>query len=1439
MRPKWKKRLPFLLLVIPALYVGTFKVLMPRVLPTVRPMVEETAAQYINGKLHIDRIEVSPDLTFRIKDSAIYDRAGILVAKIPEVAVRVNPLNLLLGHGTSRMVSLVAINNPTVYMVMDSSDRWNVENLIKKSESSSEDFRGLVTVNRGSIQLSTPYGTWHVGASGSIDLVHNPVYGLDMDLTTEKGETLQLIGSIKSDGTGEVSASTETFCVTPYAALVAHYAPIADLAGTLSKLSVTWRNDDQESKLSGSVKADSLSLSVHKYNLLLPLTAVGTVHFDNKDLAFTDFTVSLDRSSVTLNGGLDLTDAQTPVFHQFAVKTDDFDLDAIPLDLPLSGRVTASASLDGSFDSLLAAGTVDSPALTVKGYEIDNLHLPLSAQGTQVNVTDGTFYLAGGKGTLTASYDTQDRTFAATLKSESLDLGAVAPDVGSIVLSGDLYAEGRYDDDLFAHVLSDDLSLTVHGLSFTHVDLGAVYEKGRLTLDRFAADSENGGSVTGSGSLEGSALKGNFYVTDLPVEPILASFGEEGEGLLSAHMMIEGTTDDPEGTAAFSLKDVSVKGFIAKEAHGLVSWKDRVVRLTKVELDPPQGRHELDGSVVLTGDDPWLDLTVVTKGVRLEPFSDAFALPLPVTGNLTNTVHVTGTLKNPNITGHVRAYDGSVNKFLVDELSGDYSVNDGAITMKNFKLQALTSTATFAGTIAKNGDLALGIDAYGIMLQRLPWLKEAASLQGSVNFNGAVSGNLSNPLFTGVLSSNSVIINGEEFTGLALSIDSTGGKINELEGSFQQKSGGDYFLSAHIDLLNHYYQWKAEVERGNVRSLLKMGGYDLDIDGFLSGTIALNPNGRRTGLAIKGKVEDGKVQGVPFDSADFDIFGHLGVWHINQLQAFEKGGGLFAAQGEVDMKNRTLDLEVAANGISPKILTVSLDDPPEIGGALNMAAQVKGPFDDPNGNFSLEVTGGSVSGVTFDSIYGMATLRDGMFTLNQFLVQRGIYKLSAYGTLPLDLLRAKENRRNPDAQMNLDLHLDNANLDILPTLTKYVQWATGPMKGNLNVSGTLEDYTLDGAIRLDDGTIKLRGMNNTIDHVKLDTEFAGTKVNLKELSAVIGDHGSVMASGSYELHGGESPYALTAAIRDVFIDSRQIGGKVNGDISVTQKNGIPFVAGALNLEDLYIGLTSVPSFGSGGSPIGLDFTVDLGEKMHLHTASFYDIWGGGKIHLGGTTADPDITGAINLTKGTLNYLNTPFRMGRSIVTWPERGTFTPHLDMKAFTRLGQYMILATIEGPLSMDGLQVHLKSDPPKDENTLKRFLTLKTDNADLTNNDWMGLIDAGIQLSYLSDVEDAIKQALQLDELRVYSGSLQSGIGFSVDAKRANEVIGDDRRQYNWLVAKSFGDKLRLGYTASFDGEDSSIFAEYFLNRRLNLSVSVDEENRAWYGVQYHTRF
>jgi translocation and assembly module TamB len=1439
MRPQWKKRLPVILCLIAVLYLAFWKVVLPMGLDKVRPFVERTADTYVNGKLHIGKIEASPDLSFTVRDSLLRDKKGEIVARVPAISFYVNPLNLLRGSGTLGIVTNITLERPEVHMIMDHKDRWNVEDLLKKTESSNEDFKGNVVIRSGKALVSTPYGTWDVGINGKVDLSRNPVYGLNLTLQNGKQE-VRVSGAMTNKGEGKVTAKAEAINVAEYAALASHYLPLSGLSGTVRDISISWDNGPDGSKLAGHVAPDQLSFTYTYDGVDYPVTATGQLDFDNLDLAAKNLRTEIFGQSLLIDGGLDLSDMDHVTAKKLEIGFSDFDPAVLPFEIPVEGFLNGSVVLDGSRDNLQAYGKLTAEALTVAGYELKDVTLPVGASGHTILITDASAAMGDGRVLLSATYDWETREATLAVDSRHLDIGAFAPKVGALTLNGTLYAVGTYQDStLRLRSLSNDMSFTWNGLTLQNIVFDAAFQDGGLILNRLSANTPEGGIVAGWGSVLSGALDGDFYLTDIPVDPFLNYVGQEGSGTLSGHVMLEGTTDSPQGTAAFSVRDGSMMGFIAQEAHGLISWKNHIARFMKVEINPPKGRHYIDGTVDLTTDDPVFDLTLESTGVRMEPYSEAFHSPLPVTGNLTNTVHLTGPLSNPNVSGHVRAYDGSVNKFLVDEISGDYTLKDGQLTLKNFKIQALTSTASFSGIVTKNGDLNIGIDAYHISLQRLPWLREYVTLTGEVNFNGAVAGNIARPLFTGVLTSNSVFINGEEFTGLALSFDSSGGKINEFEGSFQQKSGGDYFLKAHFDLENPFFQWVAQVERGNVRSLLKMGGLDLDIDGYLSGTIAKNPEGRHSGLSIRGKVEDGKVRGVSFASAEFDVFYQRGLWDIRKMEAQETGGGIFAAKGKVDVRKRTMELEMAANGITPKILTVSMNDPIDIEGKLNMAAQVKGPMDDPNGNFSLELTNGSLSGVAFDALYGMATLRDGMFSLDQLLVQRGIYKLSAYGTVPLDLLRPRDKRRNPGANMNLEVRLDNANLDILPTMTKYVQWASGPLNGNVNITGTLEDYHLNGSIDLDEGTIKLRGMNNTFDHIKFHAVFEGNQVTLKELSALVGDKGRITGSGTYRLHSSDKPYQMNLNISNVFIDSSLIGGKINGTLMVTQKNEMPFISGNVNLEDLYVGLTSVPSFGSGGTNLGMDIMLDLGEKIHLHTASFYDIWGNGKMHITGTTAYPVIDGAINLTKGTLNYLNTPFHIGHSIVTWPRPGTFVPLLDMKAFTRLGQYAIFATIKGPLSLDKLQIKLTSDPPRDENTLKRFLTFKTDNAELSENDWMTLVDAGIQLSYLSDVEDAIKQALNLDELRVYSGSLQNGIGFSVDANRANQVIGEDRRQYNWLVSRSFGGKLRLGYTASFDGEDTSIFAEYNLQRKINLSISVDEDQNKWYGIQYHTMF
>ena len=304
--------------------------------------------------------------------------------------------------------------------------------------------------------------------------------------------------------------------------------------------------------------------------------------------------------------------------------------------------------------------------------------------------------------------------------------------------------------------------------------------------------------------------------------------------------------DNPQAMGAFSLEDAEILGEPIQEAHGVMGWQNRVARFSNVEVNLAQGRHILDGSVDLSGQDPVLDLQLLTTGVRLEPFSRFFNSPWPVTGNLTNTLTVKGPLSNPSFQGHVHAYDGSVNKFLVDEVDGDYSYDGTVLNLKDFKAQALTCQARFSGTVTRNGYLNIGIDARDINLLRLPWLKENVDLAGKVNFSGSITGAYSQPQFQGVLSSDSVLINEVEFTGLALSFQSQGGHVNTFQGTFQQKTGGDYALKATFDFDQKLFQWTVDVDRGNVRSLLKMAHQDLDIDGYLSGRIDANPYGRGT-----------------------------------------------------------------------------------------------------------------------------------------------------------------------------------------------------------------------------------------------------------------------------------------------------------------------------------------------------------------------------------------------------------------------------------------------------------------------------------------------------------------------------------------------------------------------------------------------------------------
>ena len=121
--------------------------------------------------------------------------------------------------------------------------------------------------------------------------------------------------------------------------------------------------------------------------------------------------------------------------------------------------------------------------------------------------------------------------------------------------------------------------------------------------------------------------------------------------------------------------------------------------------------------------------------------------------------------------------------------------------------------------------------------------------------------------------------------------------------------------------------------------------------------------------------------------------------------------------------------------------------------------------------------------------------------------------------------------------------------------------------------------------------------------------------------------------------------------------------------------------------------------------------------------------------------------------------------------------------------------------------------------------------------------LILAAIVSAVLGDVEMLLKQSLGLDQFRIYTGKVRSGIGFESAKDRNQELTQDERNQYNLLLSKYLGSRFMAGYTTSFDGIDRSFFGQYDINRRLNITYSrsydLSDEAEDWFGLEYKVGF
>lgn len=1428
---KYFRFLVFLVVLLSAGYIFLVHTVMPSYLRQLAPQAEAMADEYINGSVSIGEISWDGGLSAEIDNVTVKDANGVKVAELPRTIVHLRPW-LALGK-VERAVGKIELMRPRAYLVMNDNEQWNMQHLLKPSDSEETPFYGLLEISGGSLQVTTPEGQWDFGVDGTLNGGANPKFAVDMQLTSGT-DRLNISGLLTAKGEGRLQAQGDKLALAPYGSLAKRYAGLEELRGGLGKFALLYVNEGQGNRFSGEAALAGVQADMQAAGERHSLGLNGLVRASDNVVSVNGLEISVDGQRLRIEGEADLRDTDAP----------------------------------------RGEGVITADSLAYGDYAVGRLRLPFRADNENIILENVQAEYGGGSIAANGAYSIKDKALTADAQLQNVTHRIPDKPEDTIHINAKLAVLAKaLQDKVQLHAAADTLDLRWRSLSINKMALDGALDDAGLTIDHFSAFAGNNGSLAVSGSVaKDGTVKLQGRMADFPVNPLLnIAAGQEASGLCSTGFAIGGKLTAPEFSGMVQLTQAEFMRQKINEAHGFISLKDNVLLIKNLVANMEQGRHLLDGSIDLRGEELAFDLSLETQGVRIEPIMQLLAPEASVTGNLDNVMQLSGTVSNPYVYGEVHATDGSAAKQLFNSVSGRYIYANGRLDLQSFLIKAFLASVKLDGYMTADRRLDFDMEAKNVDLAHLPIKDDTVDLDGTIDAKGHLGGLLSSPTFAGDIASDKIYINGELLTELQGTLDSNAKEKNLFQVSFKQPyredelNYGIYSADINLDLVQRFLQGKVLMAWGDIGGLLRMARQDYDINGQMQGELDFNPQGKGSGISIAVSADDVKIHQLNYAHMNFN--GHLqnGVMSFDNVKLQEQQDvtdrGLIAVGGQIDLRKKGMKMEMASIKANPAIVTAVMKDPPEIKGEMDMLVQLDGTIDDPRGTGSLEIVNGSIAGVGVDRLVAMLSLADDNIHLQQLLATKDAYGVKAEGDIPLDLFRSREQRRNYNAQMNIIVDLNEARMGILPAMTKLVEWGVGDTQGQVRLAGTLEEPLLFGSLKITEGAVKLKHIDTVLENINLDMDFDGNTVLLRDLSTKLGK-GTLAAEGSYALHTtADTGYSLHITAKDAEIASQLFSGRINSDVTIEpqkyrdftkRRNNSepppmdyrPLVKGTVRLDDVLVNMPTIPELGEGESNIGFDLRVDLGRKIHLYNSYLYDIWLAGGIHIKGSSKYPMIDGTIQSEKGSITYLRTDFKLNKAGLTWIEPGSFLPNVNLESTARFSRYNIFMKINGPV--ENMDLQLQSDPPMERNTIIRMLTLQRDTAgsnEVTSEDMNNLMTVGLQMTVLGDVETLIKQTLGLDQFRIYTGKVRSGIGFDTAKDRNQELTADERNQYNVLVSKYLNNNLLLGYTTSFDALDRSIFGQYDISRHMNItySRSYDIANRSedWYGLEYKISF
>jgi len=1379
----------------------------------IAPMVKEQVNNVINGSIDYDSLRINWNGDVVLTDVIIKDRDGHLVGTAQEVAVgvKLSSLPKIIGGNTSgaTAISSVIVEAPDFHIWQLADGSWSITKLVKPSDpNKSGTFDGAVTVNDGRVALRTKDGikrnVENLDGTMALDMsgMSKGAFTADVD-----GSAITLNGKIDMNNVSnfDLFVQADEIDTAGIMSFVPLRKDLSVTSGKLQDLHLNLKSEDGKYIMSGNVGFKGLTGTYKRGNTIYNITdGTGRIMLNNDQIVISRSSWRVNDQVTKINGLVTL--GKDEEYLNLNVVADKVDLEAIT-DVGVSGIVGGRAHIGGTTVAPRVDATIASDGISYNGYYIDRLQGDIVYDNGLVRTDDVRLSVGEGSAKVKGQYVVDTGDFDATIKIQNLPLGTFTKDMISPVtgnIDGEMRILGKNNQvtDVVGSV--EGRQIGIRGVvvdtakaNFTHADNST-----NMTVVGTIGD----GALSGYGYIQNGNIDATISGNALPLTALSPIIGQDVDGTLNTSFAIQGTLDNPNVMGTVWGQEVHYKGARFNNIHGDIKLDNHILTITNGHIGDGDGGYDVNGWYNLNTD--VLDLNAKARAARIENVIRTVT-DVPITGWFETDNHITGTAANPIIEGRAHLWDGSAYGKLVTNAFAKYNYQNDTLELYRFDIEGYGATITGGGTVSKE---AINIDFEGkkIDMGRL-LINTDYKVDGLLSGRGQITGSVDNPQFNGYISSDALSVNGELLNDIHGRVYADKSVVNVQDFTFAEADGGRYTAKGGMKFDDSRQLFGVlDVTNGSVKNLLTLLDRSNEhIDGKLNGSVEIGGTRDNPSVNVTGKINDVSIDEKIVGDATIDASLANRKFKVTTLK-LPVDEGLIAIGGTMDLDGQA-DLQVALKDVDIVPFLPLMGKDIQATGWVTGVVNITGETKNPKVELSGAVESGSFNGVGIDEGFVLATMQDQVIQIQRIQGAKSGYKLSVYGKIPLAaIFTSGYIPANDSKSMDVTIDFNEADMAVIPLLTTSVKEATGPLKGTVHITGTIDQPEAYGTVSVRNGTMKLASVENQITGIDGDLIFSGQQGDFQ--SRINMGKGSAGLAAKVNWSGHTlTNYKAAVQLEDLEVRSEYVRGPLNGELYIADRDGLPTLIGTLNLEKIQFKIPLSLQSSESTKDMGVDVTVHAGKGVRLYDRTLYNMFISGDVHFGGSLQNPTASGQFDVRNGTFKYLSHVFNITKGNAHFVG-GSYLPNLQLEAETNVSNYTIMLGVKG--TVDHMDLSLSSNPTLSRKQIISMLTFgrgaDSNSSTLTNEDVNAVATAGLQMFAFGYVQDALQNTLGLDRINITTGSIDPD----------EPTNRDTASNYNIEIGKYVLPRVMLTYSQGINNKQNKYGIEYSVKRNLKFT-------------------